>query len=243
MKRFIPIYLLSAVLLITVPVIAQQQHISYVDTEYILDQLPDYRSAQKQLDDAASKWKEELQRRKAELDKLTKSYNAEFILLPEETRKKREEEIAQRQKSHDDYQKEKFGAEGELFKKRQQLLKPIQDKVFKAVQEVAKENAQDFIFDKAGAVTMLFSNAKYDRSDEVIDKLKILAKTEAKEAAKKEMQGLTPTINSTTQPNNINQNINSNSNPGGNAMPPGGQQPPQPGQMPQQPPTPDQRPH
>ncbi len=205
------------------------QRISYVDTEYILDQLPEFKAAQKEIDDAAEKWKNELKKRRADLEKMKQNYEAESVLLPEETRKKREEEISLKTKDVEAYKTEKFGPDGELFKKRQQLIKPIQDKVFKAIQDIALENAQDFIFDKSGAVTMLFSNPKYDRSDEVVEKLKLLAKQEEKEAKKKEMMS--------NMPANTNVRTPSATMPGGQpgAMPggmPGGQPGGQPGSMP-----------
>src|SRR5688500_18054224 len=129
-KIIFPLILILAGFLFTGNVSAQNQRISYVDTEYILDQLPAYRSAQKQLDDMADYWKKEIQKRTDDIDKLYKSYQAEWVLLPEDTRKKREEEISQKEKALNDYKKEKFGPDGELFKQRQQLIKPIQDKVF-----------------------------------------------------------------------------------------------------------------
>jgi outer membrane protein len=179
MKRIIFTFLLLAGILFAGSASAQQR-LSYVDTEYILEQLPAYRSAQKQLDEMADQWKKEIQKRMDELDKLYKNYQAEWVLLPEETRKKREEEISQKEKTLNEYKKTKFGPDGELFKQRQQLIKPIQDKVYEAVQQVAKENQLDFIFDKAGAVTMLFSNPKYDRSDEVLDKMGVSVKEDKK---------------------------------------------------------------
>ncbi len=228
------------------------QRMSYVDTEYILDQLPDFKAAQKEIDDASEKWKNEIRRKKTELEKLRQGYEAESVLLPEETRKKREEEIALKSKDLDEYKAMKFGPDGELLKKRQQLIKPIQDKVYKAVQDVALENAQDFIFDKSGAVTMLFSNPKYDRSDEVLEKLKLLAKAEAKEAKKKEMQSGAPSSipGVQTKTPSINMQGPGGQMPGGQQpggqMPggqqpggqmPGGQQPGGPPQTPPQPPT------
>lgn len=179
MKRIIFLFVLLAGVFFAGSAGAQQR-LSYVDTEYILEQLPAYRSAQKQLDEMADQWKKEIQKSMDELDKLYKNYQAEWVLLPEETRKKREEEISQKEKTLNEYKKTKFGPDGELFKQRQQLIKPIQDKVYEAVQQVAKENQLDFIFDKAGAVTMLFSNPKYDRSDEVLDKMGVSVKEEKK---------------------------------------------------------------
>ena len=151
----------------------QAQSFCYVDTEYILDKIPEYKSAQKQLDDLANKWKEEIRVKVEEIDKLYKSYQAEQVLLPEEIRKKREDEILKKEDDLNKLKEQKFGKEGELFQKRKELIKPIQDKVFDAIQKLATDEQLDFVFDKSGAVTMLFVNAKYDRSDEVLEILGI----------------------------------------------------------------------
>ncbi|RYD81266.1 MAG: OmpH family outer membrane protein [Sphingobacteriales bacterium] len=151
-----------------------QARVAYIDSEFILEQMPEYRSAQKQLDEMAETWKKDVQKRVDEVDKLYKQYQAEWVLLPEEDRRKREEEVSQREKALNDFKKEKFGPDGELFKKRQQLIKPIQDKVFDAVQQLAKESAIDIILDKAGAVTIMYSNAKYDRSEDVLEILGVV---------------------------------------------------------------------
>jgi outer membrane protein len=153
------------------------QRFSYVDTEYILEKMPEYKSAQKQLDDLADQWKKEIDGKVKEVDKLYKQYQAEQVLLPQEVRKKREEEILQKEDELNKYKESKFGKEGELFVKRKDLVKPIQDKVFDAIQKLAKEEDMDFIFDKSGAVTMLYSNAKYDRSDEILEMMGV-TKTE-----------------------------------------------------------------
>jgi outer membrane protein len=149
------------------------QRSAYIDSEYILDQLPEYKSAQKQLDELAEKYKAEVQKKTDEIDKLYKDYQAQWVLLPEDQRKKKEQDITAKEKELNDFKNEKFGPEGELYKKRQQLIKPIQDKVFDAVQQMAKESALDIVFDKAGAVTMMYTNAKYDRSDDVLSILGI----------------------------------------------------------------------
>jgi outer membrane protein len=153
------------------------QHFSYVDTEYILDKMPEYKSAQKQLDNLAEEWKKEVDVKMKEVDKLYKQYQSEQLLLPGEQRKKKEDEILQKEDELNKFKEAKFGKEGELFKKRQELVKPIQDKVFDAIQKLAKDEGIDFIFDKAGAVTMLYTNAKYDRSEEILEILGV-TKTE-----------------------------------------------------------------
>lgn len=184
MSKKISIVLVIGFLIFGTTTINAQQRMGYVDTEYILDQMPDYRSAQKQLDEMANTWKGDLQKMQDEVDRLYKNYQAEWVLLPEETRKKREDEVSQKEKDMNEYKKAKFGPEGDLFKKREQLIKPLQDKVFDAIQQLAKENSLDFVFDKAGAVTMLYSNSKFDRSDEVLDILGITKTEEKKEEDK-----------------------------------------------------------
>ena len=165
--------LLIAVLLLGFQVNTFGQRFSYVDTEYILDNIPEYKSAQRTLDQMAEKWKEEIRQKLTDIERLYKAYQAEQVLLPEDIRKKREDEILTKEDQLNKFKEEKFGAEGELFKKRRELIKPLQDKVFDAIQKLAKDENLDFIFDKAGAVTMLYVNAKFDRSDEVLEILGI----------------------------------------------------------------------
>ena len=149
------------------------QRFAYVDTEYILDMLPDYRSAQKQLDALSLDWEKEMDKKQEEIDKMYHEFEAEKILLTEELKKKKEAEIKAKEQDLKDFRNQKFGYEGELFKKRAELIKPIQDKIFDAVQKIAKTSALDFIFAKGGEVIMLYSNSKYDKSDEVLKELGI----------------------------------------------------------------------
>ncbi|MDZ4666558.1 MAG: OmpH family outer membrane protein [bacterium] len=147
------------------------QRFAYIDTEYILDMLPEYKSAQKQLDLIAETWQKEAEDKKTELDKMQKDFQAEQILLTEELKKKKEADIKLKDADLKEFMNKKFGYEGELFKKRQELVKPIQDKVFDACQKIAKQSALDFIFAKGGEMIMMYSNAKYDKSDEVLIEL------------------------------------------------------------------------
>jgi outer membrane protein len=110
----------------------------------------------------------------ADIDKMYKDYQAEKVILSGELQKKREEEIIVKEREAKKYQQDKFGYEGELFKKRQEFIKPIQDQVYDAIQKIAKENTLDFIFDKSGDMVMLFSNSKYDKSDEVLQELGVV---------------------------------------------------------------------
>lgn len=163
--------LLIAVFFVSVPLFGQK--FAYVDSEYILNLMPSYKSAQKELDFLSQQWEKEIEKRKEEIAKLEKNLATERVLLTEDVIKQRENDIVSKQKELREFQINKFGVNGELFKKRQELVKPIQDKVFESIQKVAKDNALDFIFDKSGGVTMLYTNAKYDRSDEVLEELGI----------------------------------------------------------------------
>jgi len=133
--------------------------------------LPEYKSAQKQLDLIAETWQKEAEEKKAEIDKLQKDFQAEQILLTEELKKKKEADIKAKETELKEFMNKKFGYEGDLFKKRQELVKPLQDKVFDACQKIAKQSALDFIFAKGGEMIMMYSNAKYDKSDEVLIEL------------------------------------------------------------------------
>lgn len=150
---------------------ATAQKFGYVDTEYILSNIPDYKEAQGELDKLSIEWQKQLERQYSEIDKMYKNYQAEQILLTEDMKTKREEEIIKKEKEAKEYQKQKFGVDGELFKKRQELVKPIQDKVYQAVQDVANVSGLDIIFDKSSGLTMLYSNSKYNKSDAVLKKL------------------------------------------------------------------------
>lgn len=159
------------------------QRFAYVDTEYILDMLPEYRSAQKQLEQLSADWEKEIEKKQAAIDKMYREFAAEQVLMTEDMRKKREQEIKDKEKELREFRTLKFGYEGDLFKKRQELIKPIQDKVFEAIQKVAKAGALDFIFAKGSEMIMLYANAKYDKSDEVLTELGV-AVTKNKEPNK-----------------------------------------------------------
>lgn len=162
---------LTIILAFTVAFVSYGQKFAFVDTEYILENIPEYDLAQDQLDELSVQWQKEIEEKFADIDKLYKSYRAESALLPEDMKKKREEEIINKEKEAKKLQKQRFGKEGDLFKKRQELIKPIQDRVYDAVSEIAETKNLAIIFDRSGSLTMLYGNAKYDLSDEVLDKL------------------------------------------------------------------------
>ena len=176
--------ILFLAIIFMMPMANYAQKFAYVDTEYILSLLPDYKSAQKKLNEIAEKWQKEVDAKYEEIDKMYKEYQAEKILLTPGQQKVREDEIITKEKEAKKFQQDKFGYEGELFKKRQELVKPIQDKVFEAIQKIAKDDVLDFIFDKSSDMTMLFSNAKYDKSDEVLSMLGVAPSQEEKDKAK-----------------------------------------------------------
>jgi len=116
---------------------AQAQKYAIIDTRYILDKMPEYKDAQKQLDGVAADWQKEIDAKQAELDKMYKDYEAEQVMLSDELKKKREDQLFNKEKDLRDLQRKRFGFEGDLFKKRQELIKPIQDKVYNAVQKIS----------------------------------------------------------------------------------------------------------
>ncbi len=161
--------ILSILLLATGMGLAQKY--AFVDTEYILDRIPAYKAAQDQLDKMARDWQEEVETMYGGIEKMYQDFQAEKVLLTEEMKTKKEEEIITREKEVKDLQQKYFGRDGNLFDKRQELIKPIQDEVYRAVKEIASEGNYAVIFDTASGANMLYTNPKYDKSDEVLEKL------------------------------------------------------------------------
>ncbi|MCD6068454.1 MAG: outer membrane protein [Bacteroidetes bacterium] len=147
----------------------QAQKFGYVDSDFILNSIPEYKAAKTELDKLSNDWQKEIELKYAEIDKLYKAYQAEQILLTDEMKKKRENEIVSKEAEAKELQKAKFGVDGELFKKRMELIKPIQDKVYNAVKAVADKNGMAVIFDKNSDITILYSNPKFDKSQAVLD--------------------------------------------------------------------------
>jgi len=147
------------------------QKFAYVDTKYILDNISEYKAAQEELDKVSVEWQKEIEAQYSEIDKLYKSFQAEQILLTAEMKRKREDEIIRKEKEAKGLQKKRFGVDGDLYKKRQELIKPIQDKVYAAIKEVATIGNYALMLDKAGDLNILYSDAKYDKSEEVLNKM------------------------------------------------------------------------
>ena len=136
------------------------QRYAVVDTKYILDKMPDYKEAQKKLDDFSVQWQKEIDTKQTELDRMYKNFEAEQVLLSDELKKKREDELFVRERELRDLQRKRFGFEGDLFKRRQDLVKPIQDKVYNAIQKIAVNRQYDFILDKSEGITIIFADPK-----------------------------------------------------------------------------------
>jgi outer membrane protein len=147
------------------------QKYAYVDTEYILGNIPSYKAAQEQLDKISQQYQKELETLHAELDKMYKDFQSEVVLLSDDMKKRREDVIVSKEKEYKKLQRQYFGPEGDLYHKRQALIKPIQDDVFKVIQDIAEVGAYSIIFDKAGGLSMIYTNPKYDLSDQVLQKL------------------------------------------------------------------------
>jgi outer membrane protein len=151
--------------------ISMAQKFAFVDTDYILKSIPTYESAQEQLKIMSSDWQAEIEAKYAEIEKLYKEFQAEKVLLTDDMKQKREEEIIQYEKSVKELQKKYFGPEGELFRKRKELIEPIQTDIFNAIKEIASDGNYGIIFDAAGGTNFLYSDPKYDKSDMVLEKL------------------------------------------------------------------------
>jgi outer membrane protein len=149
------------------------QKYAIIDTKYILDKVPEYKQAQKQLDDVAEGWQKDIDTKQAELDKMYKDYDAEQVMLSDDLKKKREDQLFNREKELRDLQRKRFGFEGDLFKKRQELIKPVQDKVYNAVQKIAAQRGYDFVLDKSEGITIIFADPKLDKSEDVLRELGI----------------------------------------------------------------------
>ncbi len=149
------------------------QRYAVVDSKYILDKMPDYKTAQKQLDQFSAQWQKEIDDKQYILDKMYKDYEGEQAMLTDDLKKKREDELFNREKEVRDLQRKRFGFEGDLFKKRQELIKPIQDKVYNAIQKIAVARMYDFILDKSEGITVIFADPKLDKSEDVLRELGI----------------------------------------------------------------------
>jgi len=158
------------------------QKYAFVDTDYILNNIPEYTDAQALLDDLSAEWQKEIEAKFQDIDKLYREYQTESILLPEDMKKQKENEIVQKEKEAKELQKKRFGKDGDLFKKRIELVQPIQEKIFNAIQDMAVTRNYVFIFDKASGTSLLFADAKFDLSDDVLDEIGTVMQTVRRES-------------------------------------------------------------
>lgn len=161
-------FLLAAFSFMLTAFAANAQRYAIIDTKYILDKIPEYRGANTKLEEMADAWQKEIDLMQADLDKMYRQLETEKVMLTPELLKKREDEIFNKEKAVRDLQRRRFGFEGDYFRKKQELVKPIQDKVYNAVQRLATERLYDFILDKSEGITVIFADPKLDKSDDVL---------------------------------------------------------------------------
>ena len=158
-------------LLVLSSAMAVAQKYAFVDTDYIRKNIPAFTTAQEQLDNLSKQWEKEVADGYAVVEKMYKSYQSEAPLLSQDMKVKREEAIIAKEKEMKELQNKYFGMEGDLFKKREELVKPIQDEILKAIKDIAVEGSYAVIFDSASGGNILFANPKFDISDQVLEKL------------------------------------------------------------------------
>ena len=148
--------------------VVHSQKFAYVDSDYILGKMPEFNQAQQRINDFSAEWQQEIESLYNQIDQMYKDYQSEQILLTSEMKIKREELIIEKEKFAQALQQKYFGPEGDLYKKRSDLIKPIQDRIFNAIQQLAVNNKYSIIFDKSSDLIMLYSNPSYDKSDDVL---------------------------------------------------------------------------
>ena len=157
----------------TIMSVEAQQRYAVIDTKYILERIPAYKEADAKLKLIGEQWQKEIDDLQVQLDKMYKNYESEQFMLTEALKKKREDELFEKEKQVRDLQKKRFGYEGDLFKERQRLIKPVQDKVYDAIQKIATSRSYDFVLDKSEGITIIFADPKLDKSDDVLRELGI----------------------------------------------------------------------
>ena len=167
MKKF----LFVALALILTGATVSAQRYAIIDTRYILDKMPEYKDADKRLAQVSETWQKEIDDKQGQLNTMYRNYEAEQYMLSDELKKKREDQLFNMEKEIRDLQKKRFGYEGDIFKERQKLVKPVQDRVYNAIQKMAVSRGYDFVLDKREGITVIFADPKLDKSDEVLREL------------------------------------------------------------------------
>lgn len=147
------------------------QRFAWVDSDNILKHMPEYQAAQKQLAALSDQWQKEVDAKSQEIERMYKAYDADKVLMTADMKKRREAEINDKEKEVKNFQRQKFGPDGELAKKSTELIKPIQDRIMKAIQAMAESEELDMVFDKNSEIIMLYANPRYDKSADVITRL------------------------------------------------------------------------
>jgi outer membrane protein len=161
------ILLLLAISFLTLSI--QAQKFAYIDTDYILNKIPDFKQAQDKLDGLSADWQKEIENKYADVEQMYRAYQQEQVLLTDDMKEKREDAIIKKETDAKNLQKKYFGTEGNLYLKRQELIKPIQDKIYDAIQRLANDNKYAIVFDSSSDLIMLYKNNNYDKSDKVLD--------------------------------------------------------------------------
>ena len=186
MKTRKSILLLVVMFLLGISVNAQQnQRIAYVDSNYILENIPDYADAQEEINQLSKKWEKEITALFQAAQELDREYQAESVLLSEDQKRKKKEAITAKRQEAENLRMQYYGPEGELFAKRAELIQPIQEKVYNAINQVALTKNYAFVFDKASGTSMLYCNEKNDISDEILDEIGNVMQTVRREDRKK----------------------------------------------------------
>ncbi len=155
---------------------AAQEKIGYINSEMIMKSLPEAIDAQKSLDALVAQWEGELQKMQADWKRKYDDYDKKKLILTDQVRAEQERELRDLDQSIADYRNKKFGQNGELFQKQNELMKPIQNKIFKVLEDIAKEDGYDFVFDKSGEILLLYTNTKYDLTQRVLERMQSFGK-------------------------------------------------------------------
>jgi outer membrane protein len=150
---------------------SQAQKFAYVDSQFILEHIPEYKQAKEEIDNLSYQWQEEIEAAYQNIDKLYRAYQTDKVLLTDKMRQAREDEIIQKEKEVKELQQQRFGTDGDLYKKQEELIRPIQNLIYNAVQEYAKEGRYGVIFDKSGDLLMLYADENLDKSEKILDRL------------------------------------------------------------------------
>ena len=186
MKTRKSLLLLAVMYLLGITVNAQQnQRIAYVDSDYILENIPEYADAQEEINQLSKKWEKEITALFQEAQELDREYQAESVLLSEDQKRKKKEAITAKRQEAENLRMQYYGPEGELFAKRAELIQPIQEKVYNAINQVALTKNYAFVFDKAAGTSMLYCSDKNDISDEILDEIGNVMQTVRREDRKK----------------------------------------------------------